>query len=436
MFDVEKVRNDFPILKRKIHGHDLVFLDSGATSQKPESVIKAMDDFYRNTNANIHRGVYELSVESTGLVDEAREKVANFIGARPEEIIFTRNASESLNLIMYSWGRDNIKKEDAVLISKLEHHSNLVPWQELCRETGAELRIIDVDGEGKLIVKNQKIKNSKTQSEVFIENGLRVRLGSLESLIADGKVKLFSVTGVSNVLGTIPDLAGMLTAIKRKAQNATVVVDASQMVPHMKVDVKTLGADFIAFSGHKMLGPTGTGVLWGRKEILSKMRPFLYGGDMIGEVKITGATWADIPSRFEAGTPDIAGIIGLGAAVDYLENLGMDNVREHEKELIKYALERMSKLEEEGLVKLYGPRDIEERGGALAFNVIGVHPHDAAQVLDSFGIAVRSGQHCAAPLVMSFGVPAMVRATFYVYNTKKEIDYLVSKIREIPKVFA
>ena len=267
MFDVEKVRNDFPILKRKIHGHDLVFLDSGATSQKPESVIKAMDDFYRNTNANIHRGVYELSVESTGLVDEAREKVANFIGARPEEIIFTRNASESLNLIMYSWGRDNIKKEDAVLISKLEHHSNLVPWQELCRETGAELRIIDVDGEGKLIVKNQKIKNSKTQSEVFIENGLRVRLGSLESLIADGKVKLFSVTGVSNVLGTIPDLAGMLTAIKRKAQNATVVVDASQMVPHMKVDVKTLGADFIAFSGHKMLGPTGTGVLWGRKEI-------------------------------------------------------------------------------------------------------------------------------------------------------------------------
>ena len=436
MFDVDKVRADFPILKRKIHGHDLVYLDSGATSQKPESVIKAMDDYYRNTNANIHRGVYELSVESTGLVDEAREKVANFIGARPEEIIFTRNASESLNLIMYSWGRDNIKKEDAVLISKLEHHSNLVPWQELCRETGAELRIIDVDGEGKLIVKNQKIKNSKTQSEVFIENGLRVRLGSLESLIADGKVKLFSVTGVSNVLGTIPDLAGMLTAIKRKAQNATVVVDASQMVPHMKVDVKTLGADFIAFSGHKMLGPTGTGVLWGRKEILSKMRPFLYGGDMIGEVKITGATWADIPSRFEAGTPDIAGIIGLGAAVDYLENLGMDNVREHEKELIKYALERMSKLEEEGLVKLYGPRDIEERGGALAFNVIGVHPHDAAQVLDSFGIAVRSGQHCAAPLVMSFGVPAMVRATFYVYNTKKEIDYLVSKIREIPKVFA
>ncbi|HCQ31069.1 TPA: cysteine desulfurase [Candidatus Collierbacteria bacterium] len=435
MFDVDKVRADFPILKRKIHGHDLVYLDSGATSQKPESVIKAMDDYYRNTNANIHRGVYELSVESTRLVDEARKKVADFIGARTEEVIFTRNASESLNLVMYSWGRDNIKKEDAVLISKLEHHSNLVPWQELCRETGAELRIIDVDGEGKLVMRTQELKNSRTQDEVLTENGLKVRLGGFEGLIADGKVKLFAVTGASNVLGTIPDLAGMLTAIKRKAQNATVVVDASQMVPHMKVDVKTLGADFIAFSGHKMLGPTGTGVLWGKKEVLSKMRPFLFGGDMIGEVIITGATWADLPSRFEAGTPDIAGIIGLGAAVDYLEGLGMDNVRHHEKDLMVYALKKMVELQDEELVTVYGPKDVEERGGALAFNVIGVHPHDAAQILDNFGIAVRSGQHCAAPLVTGFGVPAMVRATFYVYNTKKEIDYLVDKIREIPKIF-
>ena len=435
MFDVDKVRADFPILKRKIHGHDLVYLDSGATSQKPESVIKAMDDYYRNTNANIHRGVYELSVESTRLVDEARKKVADFIGARTEEVIFTRNASESLNLVMYSWGRDNIKKEDAVLISKLEHHSNLVPWQELCRETGAELRIIDVDGEGKLVMRTQELKNSRTQDEVLTENGLKVRLGGFEGLIADGKVKLFAVTGASNVLGTIPDLAGMLTAIKRKAQNATVVVDASQMVLHMKVDVKTLGADFIAFSGHKMLGPTGTGVLWGKKEVLSKMRPFLFGGDMIGEVIITGATWADLPSRFEAGTPDIAGIIGLGAAVDYLEGLGMDNVRHHEKDLMVYALKKMVELQDEELVTVYGPKDVEERGGALAFNVIGVHPHDAAQILDNFGIAVRSGQHCAAPLVTGFGVPAMVRATFYVYNTKKEIDYLVDKIREIPKIF-
>lgn len=428
MFDVEKARADFPILKRKIHGQTLVYLDSGATSQKPESVIKAMDDYYRNTNANIHRGVYELSVESTRLVDEARKKVADFIGARTEEVIFTRNASESLNLVMYSWGKDNVKNGEAVLVSKLEHHSNLVPWQELCREKGAELRIIDVTNEGELMMAGGEPKE-------FAENGLKVKLGSFEELV-DDRVKLFAVTGASNVLGTMPDLPLMIKKLKNKAPNMKVLVDASQMVPHMKVDVKTLDADFVAFSGHKMLGPTGTGVLWGRKEILSQMRPFLYGGDMIGEVKITGASWADIPSRFEAGTPDIAGIIGLGAAIDYLENLGMDNVRQHEKELMAYALEKMSTLEKEGLIVTYGPKDTEVRGGALPFNVVGVHPHDAAQILDNFGIAVRSGQHCAAPLVTAFGVPAMVRVTFYIYNTKKEIDYLVSKIKEVPKVFA
>lgn len=428
MFDVEKVRKDFPILQRKIHGHDLVFLDSGATSQKPEKVIKAMDDYYRNSNANIHRGVYELSVESTRLVDEARKRVADFIGARPEEVIFTRNASESINLVMYSWGKDRIKEGDAVLVSKLEHHSNLVPWQELCREKEAELRIIDADGEGKLKITGGEEKR-------FEENGLKVTLGSFDRLV-DSKIKLLAVTGASNVLGTIPDLRAMIEQVKEKAKEVTVLVDASQMVPHMKVDVKDLGADFMVFSGHKMLGPTGIGVLWGKKEILSKMRPFMFGGDMIGEVKITGASWAEIPSRFEAGTPDIAGIVGLGAAVEYLTELGMDNVREHEKELMQYAWEKMRVLEKEGLIILYGPQEIEDRGGALPFNVVGVHAHDVAQILDNFGIAVRSGQHCAAPLVTHFGVPAMVRATFYVYNTTKEIDYLIEKIREIPKVFA
>lgn len=428
MFDVTKIRAEFPILKRKIHGHNLVYLDSGATSQKPESVIKAMDDYYRNSNANIHRGVYELSVESTRLVDEARKKVADFIGGRVEETIFTRNASESINLVMYSWGKDNIKAGDAVLVSKLEHHSNLVPWQELCRESGAELRIIDVDSEGKL-------KMTGGEDKAFSEKGLTVRLGSFDRLV-DEKIKLLAVTGASNVLGTMPDLAEMIKQVKGKAKEVTVLVDASQMVPHMKVDVKTLGADFVVFSGHKMLGPTGIGVLWGKKEILSKMRPFMFGGDMIGEVKITGASWAEIPSRFEAGTPDIAGIVGLGAAVDYLEKLEMDNIREHEKELMVYALKKMKSLEEEKLIIVYGPKEVEDRGGALPFNVIGVHAHDAAQILDSFGIAVRSGQHCAAPLVTSFGVPAMVRATFYVYNTTEEIDYLIEKIREIPKVFA
>ena len=412
MFDVEKVRNDFPILKRKVHGYDLVFLDSGATSQKPESVIKAMDDFYRKTNANIHRGVYELSVESTRLVDEARKKVSDFIGARTEEVIFTRNASESLNLVMYSWGKKNITKGDAVLVTRLEHHSNFVPWQVLCKEKYGSFRVVDVDSEG------------------------RLDMESFERLTADGKVKLFALTGASNAIGTLPDIKKLVEKVKSNNKDVVVVLDASQMVPHMKVIVSKLPVDFVAFSGHKMLGPTGTGVLWGKKDILLKMEPFLYGGDMIGEVGMISTTWGDLPNKFEAGTPDIAGIIGLGAAVDYLEELGMDNVRQHEKELMKYAMEKMMTLQDEDLVTVYGPRDAEERGGALAFNVVGVHPHDAAQILDSFGIAVRSGQHCAAPLVTSFGVPAMVRATFYVYNTREEIDYLIEKIREVPKVFA
>jgi len=428
MFDTAKVRADFPILSKKVRGYNLVFLDSGATSQKPESVTKAMDDYYRNTNANIHRGVYQLSVESTRLVDGSRKKVAEFIGAKEEEVIFTRNASESINLVMYSWGRDNISKGDAVLVSKLEHHSNLVPWQELCREKGAELRVIDVDKEGKL-------KMSGGENQDFFENGLKVVLGSFEKLI-NGGVKLFAFTGASNVLGTIPNVVSLVTQIKEKNPEVKILLDASQMVPHMKVRVRELGVDFVAFSGHKMLGPTGIGVLWGKKEVLSTMRPFLYGGDMIGEVKITGATWAELPSRFEAGTPDIAGIIGLGAACDYLTNLGMENVQEHEKELMEYAMLKMGELEKENLVVMYGPKNLDERGGALPFNVVGVHAHDAAQILDNFGIAVRSGQHCAAPLVTSFDVPAMVRATFYIYNTKEEIDYLVEKIREIPKVFA
>src|SRR3989339_638306 len=264
MFDVNKIRNDFPILKRKINGNDLVYLDSGATSQKPESVLRAMDDYYRNNNANIHRGVYDMSVESTRMVDEAREKVAKFIGARTEEIIFTRNASESLNLVMYSWGKDNINEGDVILVSRLEHHSNLVPWQELCREKKAELRIIDVDSEGKL-----KIVGG--EEKLYEEGGLRVRLGSLDKLV-DAKVKLFSVTGASNVLGTLPDTLTMIRMIKERSPDVKVLIDASQMVPHMKVNVTKLEADFVAFSGHKMLGPTGTGVLWGKKKILSKMR--------------------------------------------------------------------------------------------------------------------------------------------------------------------
>ena len=410
MFDVEKIRADFPILKRKINGMDLVYLDSGATSQKPESVLKTMDDYYRNNNANIHRGVYDMSVESTRMVDEAREKVAKFIVARTEEIIFTRNASESLNLVMYSWGKKNIEEGDAVLVTRLEHHSNFVPWQVLCKEKGAEFRVVGVDREG------------------------RLEMSDLSSQISDGRVKLFALTGASNAIGTLVNIKKMVEMVKSKNPEVVVVLDASQMVPHMKVDVSKLPVDFVAFSGHKMLGPTGVGVLWGKKEVLNKMEPFLYGGDMIGEVGLESTTWGELPNKFEAGTPDIAGIIGLGAAVDYLEGLGMDNVREHEKELIGYALEKFKELGD--LVTVYGVDNVEEKGGALAFNVKGVHAHDVAQVLNNYGIAVRSGQHCAAPLVTSFGVPAMVRATFYIYNTKEEIDYLVEKLKEVPKVFA
>lgn len=428
MFDVHKIRADFPILKRKIKGRDLIFMDSGATSQKPEMVIEAIDSYYRNNNANVHRGVYELSVESTQMMDEARANVASLIGAKYEEVIFTRNTSESINLVMYSWGEENVKNGEAVVVSKLEHHSNLVPWQELCRKKGAELRIIEIDKQGELILTGGVV-------ETYEEKGLVVKVGSLENLL-DGSVKMVAVTGVSNVLGTVTPLDEMVKMIKSKSKDALILVDGAQMVPHMEVNVNKLKVDFLAFSGHKMLGPTGIGVLWGKKEILEKMKPFMYGGDMIGEVKITGATWADLPSKFEAGTPDIAGIVGLGAAVTYLKKIGMQNVRNHEEELIDYAMQKFSILEKEGVVEMYGPKDPKKRGGALTFNVCGVHAHDAASILDNFGVAVRSGQHCAAPLVTSFGVMAMVRATFYIYNTKEEIDYLVDKIKEVPKVFA
>lgn len=426
MFDVNRVRSDFPILERKIGGASLVYLDSAATSQKPRQVLDAINDFYTKHNANIHRGVHTLSAEATRMVDEAREKVAHFIGAKSEEVIFVRNATEGLNLIAYTWGRENIKKGDVVVVSLLEHHSNLVPWQALCEEVGAHLRVIEIDDEGRLILSG----GGTTQ----LAGKMTVTTGGLESLL-DEKVKLVAVTAVSNVLGTITPMEEIMKMVRKKTPGAKIVVDGAQLVPHMAVDVVKLGADFLVFSGHKMLGPTGSGVVWGRKEILEQTKPFLYGGDMIGEVHLTGTTWAGLPTKFEAGTPDIAGIIGLGAAVDYLSALGMENVREHEKELIDYGLGKMEQLEKEGLVTLYGPRKAEERGGVLTFNVLGVHAHDAAQVLDKYGIAVRSGQHCGAPIVERFREMAMARASFYVYTTEEEIDFLIEKIREVPKVF-
>ncbi|MBI1871837.1 aminotransferase class V-fold PLP-dependent enzyme, partial [Candidatus Collierbacteria bacterium] len=370
MFDVNKIRKDFPILKRKINGYPLVYLDSAATSQKPRQVLGKLNDFFENHNANIHRGVHTLSVEATEMVDAARAKVANFIGGRVDETIFVRNATEALNLVAYTWGEENIKKGDAIVISLLEHHSNLVPWQELCKRKGAELRMIKVDEQGRL-----ELKNSETAKLEIIEGeGFKLKLGSLEKLL-DDKVKLVTVTAVSNVLGTIVPVSSIKNLVSSKAPKAKILVDACQMVPHMPTDVKKLGVDFIAFSGHKMLGTSGVGVLWGRREILEKMPPFLFGGDMISEVRITGTSFARPPSKFEAGTPDIAGIIVLGEAVDYLSKLGMEKVRAHEKSLIAHGLEQMEKLEKEELVTIYGPRGANERGGVLTFNVKGIHAH-------------------------------------------------------------
>lgn len=432
MFDVNKIRGDFKILKRKVNGHDLVFLDSAASSQKPRQVINAVVDFWENHNANVHRGVHTLSVEATTMMDEARKKIARFINARPEETIFVRNATEGINLVAYSWGRKNLKKGDVIIASLLEHHSDLVPWQEMCRETGATLKIIDVDGNGQLKIDPPSRKASEGRSELREEDG--VVCGPLSEIL-DENCKLIAVTAVSNVLGTLVQISEVRDQRSEKAPGALLLVDGCQLVPHMPTDVKKMGVDFLVFSGHKMLGPSGVGVLYGRKEILEKMDPFLFGGDMISEVKAGHSTWAELPHKFEAGTPDFAGAVMLGAAVDYLSEIGMENVRDHEKELIAYGLEKMKKLEEEGLVKVYGPLNAEERAGVLTFNVTGVHAHDAAQVLDKYGIAVRSGQHCGAPIVEFCGTSAMCRASFYIYNTKEEIDCLIEKIREVPKVF-
>ncbi len=409
--DISKIRADFPILKRKIGTYDLVYLDSAATSQKPKQVIDKIVDYYENHNANIHRGVHTLSVEATEMVDVARSKVANFIGASDEEVVFVRNASEGINLVAYAWLRRELKSDEVVVTTILEHHSNMVPWQEMTKEKGAAMRYVMVDEQGRL---------------------------DMDDLVnkLDEKVKLVALTAVSNVLGTILPIDRIVKTIRKRAPQALILLDACQLVPHAKVEVKKIGVDFLAFSGHKMLGSTGVGVLWVKRQILEKMEPFLYGGDMIGSVKMSGSTWANLPNKFEAGTPDICGIIALGEAVDYLSAIGMDEVRKHEEMLIEYALEKMSELESDGLVKIYGPRQAKERAGVLTFNVGNIHAHDAAQVLDKYGIAVRSGQHCGAPIVEHYGVPAMVRASFYIYTTKEEIDFLIEKIIEIPKVFA
>lgn len=404
--DVEKIREDFPVLSRLVHGKPLIYLDSAATSQKPESVITAEAEFYRNTNANVHRGIYQLSIEATEAYEAAREKIARFINARsPREIVFTKSTTEALNLLRYVWAGPRLKAGDEVLSTVMEHHSNLIPWQSL-QNQGAILKHVDIRPDGTLSLEDFHAK------------------------LTD-KTKLFSVTHCSNVLGTINPIRELARELHRVG--GILIADGAQSVPHMPVDVQALDCDFLAFSGHKMLGPTGIGVLYGKEKLLEQMAPFLTGGEMVREVKLRSATWNEIPYKFEGGTSNIAGAVGLGAAVDYLEGVGMSNIRAHDRELIGYALDEMGRYRD---LKLYGPLEAEKRGGAVAFNLSDIHAHDVAQVLDADGIAIRSGHHCAQPLMERLGCIATARVSTYLYNTEEEIDAFLEGLQKVREVFA
>jgi cysteine desulfurase/selenocysteine lyase len=408
--NIEKIREDFPILKRKVSGgKPLVYLDNAATTQKPLAVINAIHDYYMNYNSNIHRAVHQLAEEATLEFEKTREKVAEFINARStDEIVFTRNATEAINLVAYSWGRTNVKKEDRIVITELEHHSNIVPWQMLTSEKGAKLEYVGTDDNGYL--KLQEYMN-------YLESSKK-------------KVKLVSVSHMSNVLGTIVPVNDMIKMSHEKG--IPVLIDAAQSVPHMPVDVQKMDCDFMAFSAHKMLGPTGVGILYVKKEILEKMPPFIGGGDMIKEVHKYETRYNDLPYKFEGGTPNIADVIGFAAAIDYLKKLDMDKVREHEVELTEYALDIITKVKG---VTLYGPRNTEDRGGVISFNIGDIHPHDLATIMNDHGVAIRSGHHCAQVLMERLDVAATSRASFYIYNTKEEIDIFVSALEEARRLF-
>ncbi len=406
--NIEEIRKDFPILKRKVHkDKPLVYLDNAATTQKPIQVIEAISNYYMNYNSNIHRAVHELAEEATLAYETTRDKIAKFINAKNrEEIVFVRGTTEAINLVAYAWGRQNINKDDIIVTTEYEHHSNIVPWQLVAKEKGAKLEYIGVDDNGELI------------------------LDHLDTYLKTGKVKLVTFSQMSNVLGTITDSEEI---VKRcKAHGVRVLIDGAQSVPHLKVDLQKLDCDFFAFSAHKMLGPTGVGVLWARKELLQAMVPFNGGGDMIREVHKYETTWNDLPYKFEAGTPNIADVIGFAAALDYLDKIGMDKVREHEMELTKYALDKLSQMK--GIV-LYGPKDITKRGGVISFNLGDIHPHDLATIIDEDGIAIRSGHHCAQVLMERLDVSATSRASFYIYNTKEEVDVFIRSLNRAKELF-
>lgn len=404
-FNAYEIRSDFPIFSRKVNGKPLIYLDNAATSQKPRRVIDGLKSYYENNNSNIHRGVHTLSYESTVMYEDAHKKVAGFIGASDwKEIVFTRNATESLNLIAYSWGLHNLDKGDEVLISIMEHHSNIVPWQMLCQARGIVLKFIDVDEKGNL------------------------DLESFERLLTD-KTKIVSIIHVSNVLGVV----NPINYISKKARErgAILIIDAAQSVPHINLNVKELDCDFLVASGHKMLGPTGIGFLYGKKALLESMEPFLFGGDMISTVTKEKSTWNELPWKYEAGTPNIAGGIGLGLAIDYLENIGLEQIEEHESELLDYTLNNLKQLP---WLEIYTPLE-GQRVGVVSFNVKGVHPHDVAGVMDEDGIAVRSGHHCTQPLMNRLNIEYALRASFYLYNTKEEIDQFLISLKRAYKIF-
>jgi cysteine desulfurase/selenocysteine lyase len=400
------VRGDFPIFSRDFGGRPLIYLDSGATSQKPQVVIDAQAEHLRSHNANVHRGVYALAQEADAAYDAARERVAAFVGGAPRTTIFTKNATEAINLVAYSWGRANVNVGDAVLITQMEHHANLVPWQVLCRERGAELRYLEVDEHGEL------------------------SLAQLDAELARGGVRLVAFAHVSNVLGTINPVAEITARVR--AAGAVSLIDGAQAIPQLPVNVEEIGADFYAWTGHKALGPTGIGVLHGRAELLETMEPFLTGGDMIASVDFLETTWNELPYKFEAGTPPISEAVGLGAAVEYLDKLGMERVRAHEMSLTAYMLERLAEVP--GL-RVLGPPTAERRGGLASFTIEGIHPHDVAELVDRGGVCIRAGHHCAQPLMRCLGVGATARASVGVYNDRADIDALIDALQAGREVF-
>jgi len=399
-FNVEELRKDFPILSQTVHGKPLVYLDNAATTHKPSSVLDAMRNYYHMHNGNPHRGAHYLSVMATDAYENTREKTRKFINAKSaKEIIFTRNATESLNLVAYSYGMNFINQGDEIVLCISEHHSNIVPWQQVAKTKGATLKFM------------------------YLNSDFRLSMDEVKEKITD-KTKFVGIAQMSNVLGVIYPVKEI--AEYAHSKGAVVLIDGAQSTPHIKVDVRDIDADFFVFSGHKMLAPMGIGVLYGKEELLEKMPPFLMGGDMIEYVQEQETSYAELPFKFEAGTQNVEGAVGLSAAIDYLEEIGLDNIHEYELELTAYALEKMSEIP---YIKIYGPKDIENRGGAISFSVEGCHPHDVASIVDTYGVAIRAGHHCAQPLMKFLGAPATLRVSFYFYNTKEEVDVFIDSIK-------